>query len=345
MTGGPACPNVLTKIGSACRQRSGDEVGLMERAPRKAPTESTAHHWSPEPRATVDDENVTILAASANMRPAGDGAEQRMLWMGNIQAHWTNAFVRSLFLVGGPEGVGGVEVSIRRNAFRVSPDTPSVGFALVTFATREAASEALARLQDTPVPGAEGHARFLLRKHAATLTTTTETPGTVRDGVSAFAAGAPERRRTSPEARAARCAVAAPSASAKCARRAGTARCACGFCAGCAPRTARFQNLRNRAPRASRFERAPSRTRRPRRGLSPRCRRRVPPHAARHGVAARLGPSRRRRGRIHLALVAPGRQRAAAAAERQVQMRLGRRARCWRASPGRTRRRWSTASR
>ena len=107
-----------------------------------------------------------------------------MLWMGNIQAHWTNAFVRSLFLVGGPEGVGGVEVSIRRNAFRVSPDTPSVGFALVTFATREAASEALARLQDTPVPGAEGHARFLLRKHAATLTTTTETPGTVRDGVS-----------------------------------------------------------------------------------------------------------------------------------------------------------------
>ena len=72
-----------------------------------------------------------------------------MLWMGNIQAHWTNAFVRSLFLVGGPEGVGGVEVSIRRNAFRVSPDTPSVGFALVTFATREAASEALARLHDT----------------------------------------------------------------------------------------------------------------------------------------------------------------------------------------------------
>ena len=107
-----------------------------------------------------------------------------MLWMGNIQAHWTNAFVRSLFLVGGPEGVGGVEVSIRRNAFRVSPDTPSVGFALVTFATREAASEALARLRDTPVPGAEGHARFLLRKHAATLTTTTGTPGTVRDGVS-----------------------------------------------------------------------------------------------------------------------------------------------------------------
>ena len=45
--------------------------------------------------ATVDGENVTILAASANMRPAGDGAEQRMLWMGNIQAHWTNAFVRS----------------------------------------------------------------------------------------------------------------------------------------------------------------------------------------------------------------------------------------------------------
>ena len=108
-----------------------------------------------------------------------------MLWMGNIQAHWTNEFVKSLFLVGGLEGVGGVEVAIRRNAFRVSPDTPSVGFALVTFATREAASEALARLHDTPVPGAEGHARFLLRKHAATLQTTTETTTeTERDGVS-----------------------------------------------------------------------------------------------------------------------------------------------------------------
>lgn len=120
------------------------------------------------------------------MRPSGDGAEQRMLWMGNIQAHWTNEFVKSLFLVGGLEGVGGVEVAIRRNAFRVSPDTPSVGFAFVTFATREAASEALARLHDTPVPGAEGHARFLLRKHAATLQTTTETPETEkkRDGVS-----------------------------------------------------------------------------------------------------------------------------------------------------------------
>ena len=107
-----------------------------------------------------------------------------MLWMGNIQAHWTNEFVKSLFLVGGLEGVSGVEVAIRRNAFRVSPETPSVGFALVTFATREAASEALARLHDTPVPGAEGHARFLLRKHAATLQTTTETPETERDGVS-----------------------------------------------------------------------------------------------------------------------------------------------------------------
>ena len=169
-----------------------------------------------------------------------------MLWMGNIQAHWTNAFVRSLFLVGGPEGVGGVEVSIRRNAFRVSPDTPSVGFALVTFATREAASEALARLQDTPVPGAEGHARFLLRKHAATLTTTTETPGTVRDGVSLRSQLAPLnvgelRRRLELGA-------VQPEREREVRASGGTAR-ACGFCAGCAPRTARFQNLPNRAPR------------------------------------------------------------------------------------------------
>ena len=345
MTGGPACPNVLTKIGSACRQRSGDVVGL-ERAPRKAPTEATAHHWSPEPRATVDDENVTILAASANMRPAGDGAEQRMLWMGNIQAHWTNAFVRSLFLVGGPEGVGGVEVSIRRNAFRVSPDTPSVGFALVTFATREAASEALARLQDTPVPGAEGHARFLLRKHAATLTTTTETPGTVRDGVSLRSQLAPLnvgelRRRLE--------LLGAPSSP----EREREVRASGGngalrlwllrrLCA------AHGEVSEPPEPRASRFAlraRAvadPATTTRalppmPSPSASARCAPRSGRASRTEPPSTRTGTSRSRRSR------AP--TRGGGGGTPSTDASGTPRARCWRASPGRTRRRWSTASR
>jgi hypothetical protein len=93
-----------------------------------------------------------------------------MLWMGNVRADWSSVFVKSLF-VGGtahqPSTPVQVEVAVRRNAFRVSPDTPSVGFALVTFTTPEAANEALTRLHDKPVPDTD--ATFNLRLHASTL--------------------------------------------------------------------------------------------------------------------------------------------------------------------------------
>ena len=178
------------------------------------------------------------------------------------------------------------------------------------------------------MPGAEGTRGFLLRKHAATLTTTTETPGTVRDGVSLRSQLAPLnvgelRRRLE--------LLGAPSSpererEVRASGGNGALR-AVAFCArGGAPRAARFQGTsaaRGRA-RASRFERAPSRTRRPRRGLSP-----MPSPSASGSRAprsgARLGPRRRRRGRVHLALVARGRVALleAAAAERQVPARRG----------------------
>ena len=119
-----------------------------------------------------------------------DGVEGRMLWMGNVQADWSQSFVISLF-VGGSEPESRtvpVEVAIRRNAFRVSPDNPSVGFALVTFGTPEAANKALHRLHDTPVPNTES--KFFLRKYAATLRSV-ENRNSVSDSVSTQAQLAP----------------------------------------------------------------------------------------------------------------------------------------------------------